>query len=369
MGKIFFSFKKEHQFIIYMGITQIIGEFILDFKKRMIDKNENSSIIVIATYLGNFAIIILYYFENLLSKRNKYVKYISNINNKNKNHKYLEIYRKHLLLICVFISRIIYNLFQYHFYLHQIQSYRDFWTFKIDFFSLIIVPLIIISKDYFYSHHYFSLALLFLSFVFDYLTFNVFETHFILNFAYVLNKAFINAICLNIYAFLNKYEFMNIYLLASIEGLINLIDIILIECIMKIFNLNALHLYQSFIFFFDSQNLRIVCYIYFIFEFIYRSFFFTIIRVLDPSFTPLGYLINVILYEIFFQNSILRIMSLIICLLGCLIYLEILIIDKYGLGTNVKINIKSRASSTFLSDIEFMKHSTINEDSLEKTED
>ncbi len=369
MGKIFFSFKKEHQFIIYMGITQIIGLVILNFKNRMIDEKKNSSINVVAQYLGNFAIIILYFFEEILSKKNKYVKSISNINNKNQKHKYLENYRKYLLLICVFISRIIYNLFQYNFYLHHLQTYRDFWAFKIDFFSLMIVPLIINSKDYFYSHHYFSLVLLFLSFVFDYFTFNVFETHFILNFAYVFNKAFINAICLNIYAFLNKYEYMNIYLLGGIEGFINLIDIILIECIMKIFNLNALNLYQSLTFFLDSQKLRILCYIYFVYEFIYRYYFFVIIRVLDPSFTPLGYLINVILYEIMFENNILRMMSLMMCLLGCLIYLEILVIDKWGLGTNVKINIKDRASSTFLADTELIKDSSINDDSFERTED
>ena len=348
MGKIFFSFKKEHQFIIYMGITQIIGIVILDFKKRMIDKNENSSIIVIATYLGNFAIIILYYFEKLLSKRNKYVKYI---------------------LICVFISRIIYNLFQYNFYLRQIQSYRDFWAFKIDFFSLMIVPLIINSKNYFYSHHNFSLALLFLSFVFDFFTFNVFETHFILNFAYIINKAFINAICLNIYAFLNKYEFMNIYLLASIEGLINIIDIILIEFIMKLFNLNAINLYESFVFFLKTQNLRIVCYIYFIFEFIYKYYFFIIIKSLNPSFTPVGHLFFVIIFEILMKINILRIISHLLSLLGCLIYLEILIIDKCGLGTYVKINIKDRASKTFIDDIELITDSSINEDSFEKIED
>ena len=335
----------------------------------MIDKNENSSIIVIATYLGNFAIIILYYFEQLLSKRNKYVKYISNINNKNQNHKYLEIYRKHLLLICVFISRIIYNLFQYNFYLRQIQSYRDFWAFKIDFFSLMIVPLIINSKNYFYSHHNFSLALLFLSFVFDYFTFNVFETHFILNFAYIINKAFINAICLNIYAFLNKYEFMNIYLLASIEGLINIIDIILIEFIMKLFNLNALNLYQSFVFFFNSRNLRIVCYINFIFEFIYKYYFFIIIKSLNPSFTAVGHLFFVLILAILMEKNTLRIISSLIGLFGCLIYLEILVIDKCGLGTNVKINIKDRAAKSFIDDSELLKDSSINDDSIDKIED
>ena len=56
-------------------------------------------------------------------------------------------------------------------------------------------------------------------------------------------------------------------------------------------------------------------------------------------------------------------------LLGCLIYLEILVIDKCGLGTNVKINIKDRASKTFLYDIELIKDSSINEDSLEKIEE
>ena len=267
MGKIFFSFKKEHRFILYMGIIHIIGSFIMIFK-NLISKNVNNSIIVTAKYLGNFAIIVLYIFEKILSKRNKYVKLISNVNDKNQKKKCLEIYRKYLLLICVLISRIIHNLFEYNFFYYQIKGHTEFWTSKIDFFALMIAPLIINSNYYFYSHHYFSLVLFFLSFVFDYFKFD--KKYFFLNIVYFLNKAFSNAICLNIYEFLNKYEFMNIYLLASIEGLINLIDIILIECIMKIFNLNALHLYQSFIFFFDSQNLRIVCYIYFIFEFIYR---------------------------------------------------------------------------------------------------
>ena len=108
MGKIFFSFKKEHRFILYMGILQIIGSFIM-MLKNLISKNVNNSIIVIAGYLGNFAIIVLYIFERALSKRNK-VKHISDINEKNQKKKFLEIYRKYLLLICVLITSIIYNL-------------------------------------------------------------------------------------------------------------------------------------------------------------------------------------------------------------------------------------------------------------------
>ena len=364
MGKIFFSFKKEHRFILYMGILQIIGSFIM-MLKNLISKNVNNSIIVIAGYLGNFAIIVLYIFEKALSKRNK-IKH-SGVNEKNQKKKCLDIYRKYLLLICVLISRIIYNLFQYNFFRHQIKDYTEFWTLKIDFFALMIVPLIINSKYYFYSHHYFSLVLLFLSFVFDYFKFD--KKHFFLNFSYFLNRSFSNAICLNIYEFLNKYEFMNIYLLASIEGLINIIDIILIEFIMKLFNLNALNLYESFIFFLKTQNLRIVCYIYFIFEFIYKYYFFIIIKSLNPSFTPVGHLFFVIIFEIIMEINILQKISHLLSLLGCLIYLEILIIDKYGLGTYVKINIKDRASKTFIDDVELITDSSINEESLEKIED
>ena len=162
---------------------------------------------------------------------------------------------------------------------------------------------------------------------------------------------------------------MNIYLLASIEGLINIIDIILIEFIMKLFNLNALNLYQSFIFFFNSQNLRIACYINFIFEFIYGYYFFIIIKSLNPSFTPVGHLFFVIIFEILMEINILRIISFLLSFLGCLIYLEILIIDKYGLGTYVKINIKDRASKTFIDDTELITNSSINEESFEKIED
>ena len=367
MGKIFFSFKKEHKFIIYTGIIQIIIASIMIFKNRKIDKNVNSSIIVIAKYLGNFAIIVLYIFEKILSKRNKYVKLISNVNDKNQKKKCLDIYRKYLLLICVLISRIIHNLFQYNFYLHQIKDYTKFWNYKIDFFALMIVPLIINSNYYFYSHHYFSLVLFFLSFVFDYFKFD--KKHFFLNFSYFLNRSFSNAICLNIYEFLNKYEFMNIYLLASIEGLINIIDIILIEFIMKLFKLNAINLYESFVFFLKTQNLRIVCYLYFIFEFIYKYYFFIIIKSLNPSFTPVGHLFFVLIFEIIMEINILQKISHLLSLLGCLIYLEILIIDKYGLGTYVKINIKDRASKTFIDDIELIKDSSINEESLEKIED
>ena len=175
MGKIFFSFKKEHKFIIYMGILQIINLF-TTLIKNILSEKRNSSIIVIAKYLGNFAIIVLYIFEEILSKRNKYVKHISNVNDKNQKKKCLEIYRKYLLLICVLISRIIHNLFQYNFFYYQIKDYTEFWTLKIDFFALIIVPLIINSKYYFYSHHYFSLVLLFLSFIFDYFNFD--QNHF-----------------------------------------------------------------------------------------------------------------------------------------------------------------------------------------------
>ena len=367
MGKIFFSFKKEHKFIIYTGIIQTIIASIMMFKNRMIGKKGNSSIIVIAGYLGNLSIIVLYIFEEILSKRNKYVKLISNVNDKNQKKKCLEIYRKYLLLICVLITRIIHNLFQYNFFYYQIKYYPEFWYFKIEFFALIIIPLIINSKYYFYSHHYFSLVLFFLSFVFDYFKFD--KKYFFLGVAYFLNRSFSNAICLNIYEFLNKYEFMNIYLLASIEGLINIIDIILIEFIMKLFNLNALNLYQSFVFFFNSRNLRIVCYINFIFEFIYKYYFFIIIKSLNPSFTPVGNLFIAIFFEIMLERKILPIISLLLSLLGCLIYLEILIIDKCGLGTYVKINIEDRALKSFMNDLELLKDSSFNEDTLEKIQE
>ena len=162
---------------------------------------------------------------------------------------------------------------------------------------------------------------------------------------------------------------MNIYLLASIEGLINIIDIILIEFIMKLFKLDALNLYESFIIFLNSQNLRIVCYIYFIFEFIYKYYFFIIIKSLNPSFTPVGHLFFVLILAILMERNILRIISFLLSFLGCLIYLEILIIDKCRLGTNVKINIEARALKSFMNDLELIKDSSINEDTLEKIEE
>ncbi len=79
MGKIFFSFKKEHKIIIYMSILRIICTLPQFMKKILSD----SSIIVFAGYLGNLSIIVLYILEKILSKRNKYVKHISNINGKN----------------------------------------------------------------------------------------------------------------------------------------------------------------------------------------------------------------------------------------------------------------------------------------------
>ena len=47
MGKIFFSFKKEHKFIIYMGILQIINLF-TTLIKNILSEKRNSSIIVFA---------------------------------------------------------------------------------------------------------------------------------------------------------------------------------------------------------------------------------------------------------------------------------------------------------------------------------
>ena len=83
----------------------------------------------------------------------------------------------------------------------------------------------------------------------------------------------------------------------------------------------------------------------------------------------MGNLFIAIFFEIIIERRTLQIISLLIGLLGCLIYLEILIIDKCGLGTYVKINIKDRASKTFLDDTELIIDSSINEDSLEKIED
>ena len=334
MSLIKLSFKKEHKLLLYSFGIQIVFSIILVFKNRFQKKlNINDKILDFFEFIGNFFLIFLYLFENKLSNRNKknnnqnkiipkitdnFIKHLDLINIKNAKQKFLKKNKKYILIFCIFFLRTIDCVSQYPFFDYYIKKGSNF-VVKCKFISIILASFLFQVYLKFYMHQYFAFILIFISYIINFISLkNKNKIYFILMSLFI--KSISSSLSLYIFKYLNEIEYINIYLLGAIDGLIYIIKF-----------------FEGFFFYY---------------------IIFTIIKILNP--------IYVIVFDVvilIFSNITLKfylLIPIILELVGILIFMEILIINCFGLGKNVEENIKKRAIEQYNSDIEFLNEVSFN---------
>ena len=369
MSLIKLSFKKEHKLLLYSFGIQIVFSIILVFKNRFQKKlNINDKILDFFEFIGNFSLIFLYLFENKLSHRNKknnnqnkiipkitdnFIKHLDLINIKNAKQKFLKKNKKYILIFCIFFLRTIDCVSQYPFFDYYIKKGSNF-VVKCKFISIILASFLFQVYLKFYMHQYFAFILIFISYIINFISLkNKNKIYFILMSLFI--KSISSSLSLYIFKYLNEIEYINIYLLGSIDGLIYIINIILIDFIRYILCFDFLN-FNNFI------RVEYEFFILFLIKF-FEGFFsyyiiFTIIKILNPIYVIVFDVVILIFSNITLKFDLL--IPIILELVGILIFMEILIINCFGLGKNVEENIKKRAIEQYNSDIEFLNEVSFN---------
>ncbi len=356
------SFKKEYKIILYLFGIEIVFAIVLIFKNRFKKKlNINDKILDFFHFIGNFFLIFLYLFENKLSHRNKknnnqkniipntdnFIKHLDLINIKNEKQKFLKKNRKYILIFCIFFLRTIYCVSEYPYFNYYINKGSNFKVIC-EFISIILTSFIFQVYLKFYMHQYFAFILIFISYIMNFISLKAKNKIYLILISLFI-KSISNSLSLYIFKYLNEIEYINIYLLGSIDGLIYIINIILIDFIRYILCFN-------FFYFNNFIRVEYEFFILFLIEF-FEGFFvnyiiFTIIKILNPIYLILFEIVISKFFDIILKFDIFS--PMILEILGILIFMEILIINCFGLGKNVEENIKKRAIEQYNSDIEFL---------------
>ena len=354
MALIKLSFTKIRKILLYYFLIQILFNIATSIEYYYIAKDYfNPNSLYFVTFLGNSCLIFLYLIENKRLKKETKDKrkstkilYLDNEEgnekkkkftrkNKKKNS-YLNKTKSFLLIICIFFLRMFDVLSEYPFFNYYIGLGNDY-QIKFEFIAMMVIPFIIKNNYKVYSHQLFSFIFLILSLSLDFFLYNKGKKVFII--LSLICKAIPLALSLNIIKYLNESQFINIYLLGCLDGLIYIIDIIIIEYIRKFFNFEF-YLLNSFPI--DNFGFIISSIFSFLKGFFYNYILFSIIQTLGPIYVSAVGLFLTILSELIFFFNIILIVSIIFALIGSLVFLEILIINCCGLGKNVKVNILSR---------------------------
>ena len=352
MSLIKLSFQKKHIILLYcLGLHILYA--IARITKNVFRKKEDFNIdsLYFMGHIGNSFLIFLYLIEKKRSKKKTNVKkktdiilYLNDEEDKERNKKvyvknkikksYLNEKKISILIVCVIFLKVILVLFEYPFFYYYI-NLGEIDIIKFEVISLMLMSFIIKTNKKVYSHQLFSFILVIISLSLDFILNKKVKIFFIILSS--ICKTIPYAITLNIYKYLNESQFVNIYLLGCLNGLIHIINIIIIEYIRKFFNIEFYYLIELPL---KNKGFIITSILNILSGFFYNYMMFSIIQTLDPIHISI---IDLILDESINDLNLITSVSLIFTIIGILIFLEILILNFCGLGRNVKENILNRA--------------------------
>jgi len=318
-----FVFEKELIYILFY----IPPFFIRSFLDNKILK-DNNSINGIIDKLAKICLIIFYIIEKIKlqstdKKRRNNELEISN----NPLIKYKKQIQKRnsCLSISLLIFSIIFDLISLksgNYFIIDISKYSEIGIF-------LFVDIIFFTKKFF-SHHIISVIIIIIIFFIE-LIFNFYQNKNILlqltaiilyNYSYSFSRLLLK--------YINTKYYISIYLMGSLIGISQFIYLI-------IFTKDIIFgdKYFSFI-------------IYFISCLILHFIYFKVLSELNPIHTLLCYKIPEFFYSLINTDTLYySILINIICLISCLIYLEILQLNFCGLNKNLKTNIYKRGIVDF----------------------
>lgn len=340
----YFSINKEIKNIILFGIVyRICLTFVTVLTNIFGEKQIDEKVINFLQNSGGFGLLFLYIFETILSKRiseKKKNEAHQKILKKNIKIKFIDKYRKTFLLLCCFFLKFLIVNFQYYPLNNYLSQYnKDEWVMEeVGQIAMIIIGFILFySKKNFYVHHSFSFFLIAFS-----IFIKIFVNKSILIYViFCFFKNYFNYLCLYIYKMLNEFEFRNIYWLGFLDGLFYFVNAILYELI-KYSITSDTKFFQTFKF--TDWNFLMIIILNFSLGFFYNYVTFYIIQILDPTYITFPFVLMNFILAIpkLLNKEFLTFFLQLLILIGCLLYLEILIINICGLGENVKINIQNR---------------------------
>ena len=345
----YFSINKEIKKIILFGIVyRICFTFVQPLTNFFGGRKLDEKFIDFLQNSGGFALLFLYIFETILSKRiseKKKNEARQKIFKKNYKIKFIDKYRKTFLYLCCFFLRFVIINFHYNPLNNYLTQYKKekFVMQEVGQIAVIIIGFILFySKKKFYVHHSFSFFLI---------TFSIFIKIFVnksilIYVIFSFFKYYFNYLCLYIYKMLNEFEFRNIYWLGFLDGVFYFVNFILYELI-KYFITSDPKFFQSFKF--TDWNFLIIIILNFSLGFFYNYVSFYIIQILDPTYITFPFVLINFIFAILklLNKEFLTFFLQLLILIGSLLYLEILIINICGLGENVKINIQNRSQENY----------------------
>ena len=312
------NFKKDH---IYLPI--LISIFII---KSIIDDYLVIDFFApyyrLISYISQICLFIFYFIEKYLFKEET--------NSKNED-KIEQIFSKKMILIILLL--IFNSIDNYIINIFKITIYKGNYVTIISFFM--IFERLIFNK-YFYPHQFISIIIISVLFI-CYFIYNIFQSNLHLNYILFILSNYSYSFTIFLIKYLNTMYFINIYLLGSIHGFFELIQLVI-------------HYYN--IFEFPSYNLYniFIIILSFILMLITNFIFFKIIFKLNPiHIFVINYIGNIIMN--LEKNDFIDYVILGPCVIISLIYLEILILNFCNLNKGIKDNIIKRSKEEIIKEL------------------
>ena len=294
-----FQISKKFIYFIYFIPSAILSKLFEEKFSTLININQ------LINSISQLLMIILYFYQKFQIKKNNYIK----------KKDYFQI-KTIILFICSIIFSLIQIVLNKFIYINYFS--KDIIHKAFDFILIILIDRIIFNP-YIYSHHILSIFISLISLFIQFL--NEKNKVSLIYIIIILLNNYCNAFYLLLIYQINLKYFINIFLLGSLTGFFSLI-----------FQLFFFISYDDIIFILKYNMGKFLIFYCFI-CFIYYIFLYYIIWKLGPIHSLLCYKIP---YCLFNYN---RSQILIIDLIACLIYLEILEFNFCKLNYNLKKNI------------------------------
>ena len=304
--------------------------------------NINKEFFFILIFMG--VNIILTYINNYLSKSINYYYFIDNIckiflilffffekisSKKKRNSIYSHNEQIGIVFSIKYTFILIFSLIFRSIYYHN--TYLLEKIKEIDYFIMTILFLMIIEilffHQNFYSHQIISIIIICLIFLYHiYINLNTFKLYYIIIILQFYSKSFSYLLI----KYLNINYFINIYFLAFIHGLFGFIQLLFKNENESLLKNNDKHYFIA---------------LYVITMYINNFLYYKIIAKLGPIHAYMSDYISFLIFEkIFIEKFYILDILMIICIISCLIYLEIIILKFCNLNKNIREKIEERSN-------------------------
>ena len=377
MALITFNINKNHIFFLLLFFAYFLRTLLGEFKKSLNKDKKivfgNSQVskrnildIYILTPSNLFAILLYFIVKRRAKKNSEDIKVIEKVVNKELVYKertlvgFGKLFRLTLLTATFnFIPRL---LAFFLFYIVNDDAKFDFSTLNsVNIFYILATSVLsrIFLSNYYYRHHFVSLAINILGLIINIIIdiTNIHKTYTII--LYIVNL--LGIIAFSFASIFSKFllTYITPYALVLYIGLIQIVFLIILFIPLYFIKRNGENIFANFFYFMDDYKLILVYISDMICLFAYGVFIWIIIDKFSPNDYALSMMVHNIIDKIFeyVQNpksftekiyiSIIHIFILILLIISICIYNEIIIINKCGLNEYTKDKIAKKSEEDY----------------------